>query len=70
MEKKSILAIAFIPCCSGAAAVGYELVFSPGLQQAPWALEYRANNLRQPHASRHMHGRSRGRHRNQHRQAN
>jgi hypothetical protein len=66
MEKKSIRAIVFIPRCSGAATVDYELAFSLGLHEAPWALEYRALNL--PHASRHMHGRSRGQHRDQHRQ--
>jgi uncharacterized membrane protein YccC len=49
------------------AIVGW--IFHWGAEVLVDALENRALNLRQGHASRHMHGRSRGRHRNQHNQA-
>jgi hypothetical protein len=49
------------------AMVGW--IFHWGAEVVVDALENRALNLRQHHASRHMHGGSRGRHRNQHHQA-
>jgi uncharacterized membrane protein YccC len=49
------------------AIVGW--IFHWGAEVLVDALENRALNLRQGHASRHMRGRSRGRHRNQHNQA-
>jgi uncharacterized membrane protein YccC len=49
------------------AMVGW--IFHWGAEVVVDALANRALSLRQHHASRHMHGRSRGRHRNQHHQA-
>jgi uncharacterized membrane protein YccC len=49
------------------AIVGW--IFHWGAEVVVDASEDRVLNLRQHHASRHMHGRSRGRHRNQHHQA-
>jgi uncharacterized membrane protein YccC len=49
------------------AMVGW--IFHWGAEVVVGALENRALSLRQHHALRHMHGRSRGRHRNQHHQA-
>jgi uncharacterized membrane protein YccC len=49
------------------AIVGW--IFHWGAEVVVDELVNRALNLRQHHASRHMHGRSRGRHRNQHHQA-
>jgi uncharacterized membrane protein YccC len=49
------------------AIVGW--IFHWGAEVVVDALENRAFNLRQRHASQHMHGRSRVRHRNQHHQA-